>query len=129
MKKKLLSTYKNIFSAILSILVLISLCLLLTFALVFPLWKFSTTNPNAYSIIVVSIFVLIFIYFIISRIRKSSVRNTMRVFLKIFIILLSITLLIVFVLQGKRLLAIPVILLTFVAYGITSHFLKNNDKN
>ena len=84
----------------------------------YPLWLFATNFQGAYTI-AVSLLSLSVIFFFCARHFKKS---TISVFLKIAVVFAGIFAFFSLVLHGKRLFAIPAILVAAVLYLFVSHF-------
>ncbi|MFA6856102.1 MAG: hypothetical protein WCR31_02735 [Treponema sp.] len=116
------SIRKHLFSAG-KFAVLIAACIGSGVIIVWPLWRFATSAPVLYTIVVVSLFTVFAAYRIIRAIRSSSWKSVVRVFLHIAIITGGLYAAVMLVFSGYRLLAIPVTILIPVLYIISSHLL------
>ena len=56
----------------LKFLLLIVIAFALAFLIVWPLWKFATSSPNVYTVIILVLLALFFIFLIIQGIRKHG---------------------------------------------------------
>jgi hypothetical protein len=99
---------------------LIAVCIATGIIIVWPLWRFATSAPVLYTIVVISLFITFAAYRIIRAIRSSSWQSVIRVFLHIVIITAGLYAAVMLVFRGYRLLAIPVIVLIPVLYIISS---------
>jgi len=64
---------KNNFLSFLRILLLIIVCIALTIAIVFPLWKFATSTPKLYTIVVL-VLCLLYLGFVIVRKCRARIK-------------------------------------------------------
>jgi len=124
MLKKLLNAYKDIFSSSFKTFLLILLCAVLGAVFVYPLCYFATNNPKLYTISLISIAAVFFIFLIFNKIKKSGLKRFLFYVLKLLIIASSIYGIIAVVLCGKRILIIPIIILSLFLYGFVSYTQK-----
>lgn len=128
MKKKLLFTYSKIFSSCAKFILLILLCLALSFLVIYPIWFFALKSPVTYSFVALTLLAFFILFSFYKAIKKSDKKTVISNLLKVAIILLAICLCVVFVFSGKRFLSIPTIIIAFALYGVSSYFVKGNDK-
>lgn len=110
------------------IVFLLLLCGLCGAVTVFPLWKFATSAPDAYTFTVIAIILGLAIFFIIQKIKKNGIRSVLTVISKIVVIGLGLSFIFLLVVNGKRLLSIPVLLAMIFLYGLLNFSNKNQRK-
>lgn len=124
MLKKILLGYKNIFSNIFQVLLLLCACFAIGFAFVFPLWLLASKNSSIYSIFVVVFATIILLFFLIKKILKSGIKAFLIFCLKFLVIFSGVFASIKLVLIGKMIFSIPVLLLTVFLWGFLSFAIK-----
>ncbi|MBP3607138.1 MAG: hypothetical protein J6J11_02300 [Treponema sp.] len=128
MLSKITKGYKQLIFSVSKIVFLLSLCVLIGIAFVFPLWKFATELPKTYTVTILSVMGAIFIYILTKKIINTGLKESLITLLKIFIICLGVYGCVQVVLIGKRILIIPIIIAMILLYGIISFGFKDNTK-
>ena len=124
MLKTIIKEYGSILKSALKIIALLLLCAAVGAAFTLPLWKFASCVPKVYTVVVISVFALAFLYLLFSKIKESGARNFVFSALKFFIIATGVFLCFFFVINGMRILAVPTIILIIILYGICAHIAK-----
>ena len=62
---------KKSFSSLLKFILLVLICLIFSFVIVWPLWKWATVSPESYSIILLSLLACFLVYKIVKKILSS----------------------------------------------------------
>ena len=124
MLKTIIKEYGSILKSALKIIALLLLCAMVGAAFTLPLWKFASCAPKVYTVVVISVFALAFLYLLFSKIKESGARNFVFSALKFFIIAAGVFLCFFFVINGMRILAVPTIILIIIFYGICAHIAK-----
>ena len=62
---------KKSFSSLLKFILLVLICLIFSFVIVWPLWKWATVSPESYSIILLSFLACFLVYKIVKKILSS----------------------------------------------------------
>lgn len=62
---------KKSFSSLLKFILLVLVCLIFSFVIVWPLWKWATVSPESYSIILLSLLACFLVYKIVKKILSS----------------------------------------------------------
>jgi phosphatidylserine synthase len=127
MIKNIARGYGRLFKSAGKILLLLSLCIALGCVIVFPLWKFATALPAVYTAIVLAVISLILLYLIAKKIRTAGFKQVLLAALRILLIASCLFLCAWLVLSGRRVLALPVLALTFVLYGILSFGIREKN--
>lgn len=117
MKKNIQTNLLNL----VRIILLITACLATAFAIVWPLWKLSTKFSKAYTVIILTLTIAFLIYFIVMKIRKSSLIKTIQFVINLIMIAAAIVLSVYFTLNLKRIIA----LITFICFVILEIILNN----
>ena len=120
MIKKIILGYKNIFLGAAKLLLLLLLCTGAGALVVFPLWKFATVSPRAYTVFVLVIAAAAAIFLIAGKIRKSGIKSFAKTLLKIAIIAGGLSLCVALVMAGKRFFALPILLAMIFFYGLVA---------
>lgn len=110
--------YKMLFLSILKLLALATLCVVLSFAVVFPLWKWALSSPKSYTYCMLALLALTVISFLARRIKKHGIRPFLRGLLRVLVIAGGIALSVFCVLSGLRFAALLVLAAMFIASGI-----------
>ncbi|MCR4627181.1 MAG: hypothetical protein K5640_05995 [Treponema sp.] len=124
MMNKVIESYKNLFLSILKVSFTILFCILLSLAVVWPLWLFATKLPHIYTITVSSCAVIITLFFLFRQIKKSSPKAVIFTLLNIFMIIAGIWFCIHFILIGQRLFSLFVLVFMFFLTGILRFIFK-----
>ncbi|MCR4954005.1 MAG: hypothetical protein K6A43_08015 [Treponema sp.] len=120
MENKNRSGAQRHFGSVIRLFLLIALCVASSLILVWPLWKFSTSFPKVYTVIVLALIGGAAIFFAVKKIIKSDKISVIRFFVNLILIALTIILCVSFILGGNRLLG----LIIFLA-GIALEILAN----
>ena len=127
MVKNIARGYGRLFKSAGKILLLLSLCIALGCVIVFPLWKFATALPGVYTAVVLAVISLLLLYLLVKKISTAGFKQVLLVALRILLIASCLFACVRLVLGGKRLLALPVLALTFVVYGILSFGIRGKN--
>jgi hypothetical protein len=103
---------------------LMTVCITAGVIIVWPLWRFATSAPVPYTIVVILLLAAFVVYRIIRAIHSLSWKSTVRVFLHIGIIAGGLYAVVVLVFNGHRFAAIPVIVLIPVLYMLCQRLLS-----
>src|SRR5574344_1183056 len=128
MLKKIANGYGKLFSSIGKILLLAALCLGLSFIIVYPLWKWALSSPNSYNWTILALFFVLVIYWIIKKVKVQGALAFLKKLTKVLIILAGIICCVISVLNSKRILALFILVATFVIYGILAYGFKDGNK-
>ena len=128
MIKNVFKGYKKLFSTIGKIILLTAVCLATGFCIVFPLWKWATSSPKSYTLAILIIALAFFFFLIIKKLLSSPKKIFLQRLLRIIVILGGLALCIVSVMTGHRIIALAVLVLTFLLYGILAFGLKSSEK-
>ena len=123
MFRQILKGYSQILSSILKVLALLAICALVGIALVYPLWYFATKLPQTYTFCVTAIACILFLIWLVLKIRSAGLKNSLIFFTKFLIITST-----VLVFAGKRLFTIFEIIFAFFLYGFVSFIFKPSQK-
>lgn len=104
---------KNFFS-FLKVIALIVMCVGISILIVWPLWKFSTALPKAFTLIVIIAVIDLLLFLIIKKIIKTPVINTVQFFSNMILICGGLFFTVRFLLFQNRLFA----LLTLAAAAV-----------
>ena len=118
MLKKIARGYKKYFSSAAKVLLLLAACTLLGATIVYPLWFFATSSPAAYTITTLIIIALILSFLLIKKIKKAGITASLLTAARILTVILGLYAAIELVLHGKRFLALPVLFLMIIVYGV-----------
>lgn len=99
-------------------------CLVVSFAVVFPLWAFAKNAPRAYSAAVVIVAALVAAWKFAAWAKKSGAQNMLRVLLKCAVTAAGIFLAFYFLLSFKRILALVAALSTVALFKLVDAAFK-----
>ncbi len=132
MQKKSNHKSASAFFSFLNLLFLIAACVLFSAVLVWPLWKFSTSLPKVYTVIVLALICGAAVFFVVKKIIKSDKIAVFRFFVNLILIALTLISCVHFILGGNRLLGLIVFLagiaLEILANIIFSKILRAKDR-
>jgi len=107
-------------------LLLIFICVAISFAIIYPLWLFANKNSKGFSIFVICVFIAFFSYKIIRKIimyiesenpdkieKTKRIRRLLKNLVLAVILLITFVFFVLFVINGHRLLAIVPLFLGF----------------
>lgn len=120
MENKNRSEAQRHFSSVLRVFLLIALCVASSLILVWPLWKFSTSFPKIYTVIVLALIGGAAVFFAAKKIIKSDKIAVIRFFINLILIVLTLFFCVKFILDGSRIIG----LIIFLA-GIAVEILAN----
>lgn len=120
MENKNRSGAQRHFSSVLRVFLLIALCVASSLILVWPLWKFSTSFPKIYTVIVLAFIGGAAVFFAAKKIIKSDKIAVIRFFINLILIALTVFFCVKFILDGSRIIG----LIIFLA-GIAVEILAN----
>ena len=119
--KQLLEQYTDVLKSLLLVGVTVGLCFLIATAIVFPLWSFAEYYPHWYTIACLVLFGCLVAFFVSKKLIKAFKSNRTKTLLSILRIILTLVGLgfaIIFVLASRRLVALAILVLTFLVYGL-----------
>jgi len=122
--KSLCSKVSDKLLSLLKACTLLVICTLLAAAAAFPLYKFAVSSSAIYTTAVLTAFTGLFIYWFYTKIRQCGFIPVLKVFLYILISLAGASLIIWLVLTGKRLFALPVLLISAGLIVLIKIFIK-----
>ena len=128
MFRQILKGYSQILSSILKVLALLAICALVGIALVYPLWYFATKLPQTYTFCVTAIACILFLIWLVLKIRSAGLKNSLIFFTKFLIITSTVLGFVFLVFAGKRLFTIFEIIFAFFLYGFVSFIFKLSQK-
>ena len=120
MIKKIILGYKNLFLTASKLLLLLFLCAGAGALVVFPLWKFATSSPRAYTLFILVVAAGVVLALIARSIKKSGVKSFAKSLLKFLILAGGISLCAALVFAGKRFFALPVLIAMIFLYGLVA---------
>lgn len=120
MENKNRSGAQRHFSSVIRVFLLIALCVASSLILVWPLWKFSTSFPKIYTVIVLALIGGAAVFFAAKKIIKSDKIAVIRFFINLILIVLTLFFCVKFILDGSRIIG----LIIFLA-GIAVEILAN----
>mgnify|MGYP001740797029 CR=1 FL=1 len=123
MKRNFFSSVKLCFSAAAKIIIAVLICVLSSFATVFPLYIFAAKAPGIYGMTIALLCAAALIYFLIKKLRTVSVKKILKFIIIAALCAAGLIVSVKFLLYGTRLFAffsvvIAVILCVFVAKSI-----------
>jgi len=118
------SSFLNKLLSVLKIFFLFAVCILSSIIIVWPLWKFSTSLPKAYTILILSLIFLFILYSIIKAIIRSKKITVLKIFINLIILAAGIFFTVYFVLFGKRLIALLIFILMLAILIIFNILIK-----
>ncbi|MCR5724618.1 MAG: hypothetical protein K6G80_05980 [Treponema sp.] len=124
---KIVKEYGNLFSGAGRVLALLALCTATGAAFVIPLWKFATSAPRLYSIVILILLASCGLYLLVKKIRKHGIKKALRFFLLLLIILAGVAGAMSSVLAGSRLFAALILITTVIIHGILSFGIRSHD--
>lgn len=113
--KSISSSLKKTFASILKVIILIFLCVGSSTLIVWPLWKFATSQPDLYTLIALIIVSAIILYFIIKKLIKTPLIASLKFIINTVVIITGVTLSIKSVLNEQRITALIILLATIAA--------------
>lgn len=117
MIKTILSGYKKLLTSVLKIFLLFSLCFLLGFVIVWPLWYFASKNAHLYTLCTIIAAAVVTAYQLFKLLGKTKPRAILDFLLQALILIAGLFFCIFFIFQSQRLIALCVLILTFVLFG------------
>lgn len=130
-KNNFLKKISRSFVSFFSVIVFLLMCVLVTAAVVWPLWKWATTYPSSYSVCVLGVAVIFVLWQIFRVVRKAEKSRAIKLSLRIFFIALGIAAFVFLVLANHRIIAFLVLVVCIaLSAAINSFFhIKLNDKH
>ncbi len=128
MIKKIISGYSSYFNSIGKFLVLLLSCAALGGIIVFPLWKFATSAPDLYTLILTLIISAMALFFIVKKIIRAGLRSSLSFFLKLIVIASGFFAFVRLVLLSHRIAAFSALIASVLVYGLISLFLSPSKK-
>ena len=122
--KKILDGYGHIISSIFKVLLLIAICTTLGFVIVFPLWKWASTSPRSYTIIILALCAIIFVYYLIRFFKGKKFSAIIRILLLTACIIAMLVSPIYFVINLHRLYALLSFVFFFVVFTLIKFGIK-----
>ncbi len=120
MKKQHHSETGSHLISVLRFILLITICIISSLILVWPLWKFSTSLPKVYTIIVLTILGAALIFLAVKKIIKSKAISVIRFFVNLAIIFATLIFSVRFIIGGNRIIG-----LIIFAAGIVLEIVTN----
>lgn len=111
-----------------SIILITLICILFSYILVWPLWKFATSFSKAYTIVLLSGLIMGILYFIIKKIINTPVKKTLKFLINTIIVISGLILSIFLLLTWKRFLALIVILIAVPLIALTEFLFRKLSK-
>lgn len=108
---------KDIKSSLLNflrVILLIGICLISAFLIVWPLWKFSTSLSKIYTIVILTLITAFILYLILTKIRKCKPVKIFQLFINLIILISGICISIFLTLNLKRVLALIIIFILII---------------
>lgn len=127
MLAKIARGYGKLFGTVGRILALLVLCGIIGCAVVFPLWKFATSAPSAYTATVLTLLLASLLYVIIKKCCSVGKKRALKALLLFCIIAAGLTAAVVFVLNANRLFAVISLCICIILYGICSFGINSHD--
>lgn len=122
MENKNRSGAQRHFSSVLRVFLLIALCVASSLILVWPLWKFSTSFPKIYTVIVLALIGGAAVFLAAKKIIKSDKIAVIRFFINLILIALTLFFCVKFILDGSRIIGL-IIFLTGIAVEILANII------
>ncbi len=120
MIRNIVRNFRTLFGTAAKVLLLLLACTALGMATVYPLWYFATSAPGAYTVAMLVIIAVAAVFIIARRIRAAGLMTTVTVMLRIAVVAAGIVSCVALVMHGRRLFALPVVLVAIVLYGVLS---------
>ena len=120
MVKKIIRGYKNLLLGAGKLLALLAVCTAAGALVVFPLWKFATLSPEAYTVFILALVALALAFAAVRRIRRHGMGQFARSLLKFAVAAGGLSACVLLVLSGRRLLALPALLVFALLYGLVA---------
>ena len=120
---KMATGYKFLFLKACTFVLLLGVCLLFNFCIVYPLWLLATRYTQAYTAISLLLFAALLLFFIIKRSIKSyktHPRRFLHSLIKKLILFGGLLLFFIFIFAYHRILAFSVLILSLVLYGFVA---------
>ena len=120
---KLAAGYKFLFLKACTFVLLLGVCLLFSFCIVYPLWLLATRYTQAYTAISLLLFLALLLFFIVKRSIKSykaHPRRFLHSLIKKLILFGGLILFFIFIFAYHRILALAVLILSLVLYGFVA---------
>jgi len=118
MFRKIVSGYKNFFLFTAKVAGLVTACIVLGFAIVWPLWKFATGCPRVYTLCVLACLAALILRLVYLTVRQHSAVAVISWILQLAAIAGGCIVSIGFILAGRRIMAVPVLAAAFVLWGL-----------
>ena len=115
--------YKSFFFKVCTFVLLLGVCLLFSFCIVYPLWLLATRYTRAYTAISLLLFAALLLFFIVKRSIKSyktHPRRFLHSLIKKLILFGGLLLFFIFIFAYHRILAFSVLILSLVLYGFVA---------
>src|SRR5574344_1890955 len=127
MIKKIANGYGRLFSSTAKVVLLASLCLGLSFIIVYPLWKWAISSSSSSSWAVLALVCIGIVYLVVRSIKKNGALPLLHGAAKVLVVLGGLCGCVFFVLNGKRILALVCLAATFVLYGILAFGFRSEE--
>lgn len=119
---------KTFFRNLFFLVLLILFCGLISFAIVWPIWKFSQSFKILYTIVGIALISSFLIYLMILYFKKKGLINSIKLLLNLFLIFTAFIISTFFIISAKRLIGIIVfiviIILTIILNFIWKKFVN-----
>lgn len=125
MIKNIAKGYQKLFFSAVKLLALILFCTLIGFAFVFPLWKWASSSPSSYTIACIVCIFLVLAYIAFASLKKLGLKRWLFTLAKLLTIASGLSIAILSVLKGNRILALATIPIAFIIYGLLSFGAKH----
>ncbi|MGP1563838.1 MAG: hypothetical protein ACTTHU_00185 [Treponema sp.] len=129
MKRNIFSSAKLFFlSASKIIIISILICALSSFVTVFPLYMFASKSPGTYSIVITLICAASLIYFLVKKLRTTSVKKILKSVVILGICAAGIIVSVKLLLYGTRLFALISFAAAVILCVLASKLIRYNEK-
>ncbi len=128
---KIIKGYGAIVSSLLSFVLIALSCVLVGFAISYPLWLIATTSAGTYTILSLSLFFCAVIALLLNRIKKEYKKSPRRLFIsmaKKITLIAGLILFCALILNFHETLAILSIILTLSIYGVLAFGISNDSR-
>ena len=128
MLKQITKRYKELITTALKLLSLLLLCTAIGTVIVLPLWDFAVKAPVIYSITILILIAVCLLFLFIKWVKATGIKASVFKIIRLLVIATAIVICIKFVLDGTRLLCIPVLAAAIVLYGIFWNSARSSEK-
>ncbi|MGP1368187.1 MAG: hypothetical protein ACTTKX_02860 [Treponema sp.] len=128
MKRNIFSSAKLFFLSAAKIIISILICALSSFVTVFPLYMFASKSPGTYSIVITLICAASLIYFLVKKLRTTSVKKILKSVVILGICAAGIIVSVKLLLYGTRLFALISFAAAVILCVLASKLIRYNEK-